>query len=656
MSIETTRIPLTDLYRLSLSLDGSLSPDGAQAMYELMYFTEESREKRSALWLAATDGSHSEALTDGASLDTTPRWSPDGTQIAFLRKVDDKAQMHLLDVATREIRQITSLPLGVGGAPAWSPDSTSLAFTANPTTSLPPTDQPYHLDRAIIRFDDVGYVHRSVQEVFVVDAAGGNLRQVTFDNALAANPQWSPAGDRLLYLSTLAPTSLRISPTLKVVTLDGEATTVIEAWGSVTTAVWMPDGRRVVYAGAPTGLPIGTQEQLWLVDAMPDAVERAEPTKVSVGFNFKVGGGLQADMQVRTTLRSPRLRVSEDGEWVYAQAQVGGTVQILRFALDGGGAREIVATGDRTCSLLDVRGDSVLSLASTLHDPVQVVVTSAGDRLAGERVLTALNREILAGWDRPEIEHMLYASVDGEQVEGWLMLPEEGQAPWPTVVYVHGGPHSAFGHIFSFDFRLLAAAGYAVLFVNQRASTGYGDHFATQIKGDWGNLDFQDIMYGVDEGIARGLIDGDRLGICGLSGGGNLTCWAIGHTDRFKAAVPENPVTNWFSFYGVSDIGPWFATEELGGHPWEIPEVYTRCSPITYAHLCRTPTMFVQGEADYRCPAEQSEQFYTILKVVGCPVEMVRIPNSPHGGAIAGNAAQSLAQNEALLGWMQKWV
>jgi dipeptidyl aminopeptidase/acylaminoacyl peptidase len=263
---------------------------------------------------------------------------------------------------------------------------------------------------------------------------------------------------------------------------------------------------------------------------------------------------------------------------------------------------------------------------------------------------------LLAEWDHPEVENMLYASVDGEQVEGWLMKPEIGEAPWPTVVYVHGGPHSAFGHIFSFDFRMLAAAGFAVLFVNQRASTGYGDHFATAIKGDWGNLDFQDIMYGVDEGIARGLIDGDRLGICGLSGGGNLTCWAIGNTDRFKAAVPENPVTNWNSFYGVSDIGPWFATEQLGGHPWEIPDVYTRCSPVTYAHKCKTPTMIIQGEADYRCPAEQAEQFYTILKVVGCPVEMVRIPNSPHGGAIAGGYAQTLAQNKALLGWMQKWV
>lgn len=650
-----SKIPLTELYKLELALDGVLSPDGTQALYEVMRYNE-ANEKRSALWLAGSNGEGAEQLTDGNSLDRGARYSPNGTRIAFLRDVESKPQIHILTIATGVVQAITSLPLGVGGGIAWSPDGSQIAFTANPLAELPAADKPYHITRAIIRFDEVGYVQKSLQEIFVIDATGGAARQITHDDALAGAPAWSPDGTRLLYLSTLNANSLRIAGVLRLVTLDGVTSTLIEKWGGVTTAAWLPNGTQAVFAGVPSGRNIGTQEQLWLVDASPEEEARADVMLVSAGFNYKVGGGLQADMAVRSTLRSPRLRVSGDGAWIYAQAQIGGTVQILRFALDGGGAREIVATGDRTCSLLDLHGEHVLFLASNLHDPVQVVVTNAGDRGASERVLTALNRDLLGTWDHPEVEHLLYPGIDGEQVEGWLLKPDVGSAPWPTVVYVHGGPHSAFGHIFSFDFRMLAAAGFAVLFVNQRASTGYGDHFATQIKGDWGNLDFQDIMSGVDEAIARGLVDGERMGICGLSGGGNLSCWAIGHTHRFKAAVPENPVTNWNSFYGVSDIGPWFSTEQLGGHPWEIPDVYARCSPITEAHTCRTPTLLIQGESDYRCPAEQSEQFYTVLKVVGCPVEMVRIPNSSHGGAITGGYAQTLAQNEALLGWMQKWV
>ena len=148
----------------------------------------------------------------------------------------------------------------------------------------------------------------------------------------------------------------------------------------------------------------------------------------------------------------------------------------------------------------------------------------------------------------------------------------------------------------------------------------------------------------------------ERLGVCGLSGGGNLSCWIVGQTDRFKAAVPENPVTNWVSFYGVSDIGPWFAVRELGGLPHEVPDVYRRCSPITYAHRCTTPTLLVQGEADYRCPAEQSEQFYAVLKASGCPVEMLRLPASSHGGSIRGKPALRRAQNTALLEWMKRYV
>jgi dipeptidyl aminopeptidase/acylaminoacyl peptidase len=210
--------------------------------------------------------------------------------------------------------------------------------------------------------------------------------------------------------------------------------------------------------------------------------------------------------------------------------------------------------------------------------------------------------------------------------------------------------------MFHFDTQMLCGAGYAVLLINHRASTGYGDAFSTAIKGDWGNLDYHDLMAGVDHVVARGLADPDRLGVCGLSGGGNLTCWIVGHTDRFKAAVPMNPVTNWISFYGVSDIGVWFAVEQMGGHPHEIPEVYVKCSPITYAHRCKTPTLMIQGEHDWRCPAEQSEQFYTVLKANGCPVEMLRFPKAAHAAALIGDPINRRVHNEALLDWMNRYV
>jgi dipeptidyl aminopeptidase/acylaminoacyl peptidase len=241
-------------------------------------------------------------------------------------------------------------------------------------------------------------------------------------------------------------------------------------------------------------------------------------------------------------------------------------------------------------------------------------------------------------------------------LEGWLIKPPQGKAPYPTVLYIHGGPHSGFGQAYSLDFQMLAGAGFAVLIVNQRGSTGYGNEFATKIIGDWGNLDYKDLMSGVDYAVEKGLADPDRLGVCGLSGGGNLSTWIVGQTDRFKAAVPENPVTNWISMYGVSDISALFAPWELGGKPHEMLDLYWRCSPIANAHKCKTPTLLIQGESDYRCPAEQSEQFYTVLKASGCVVEMLRLPNSPHDGSIMGSPVIRRAQNDALLDWMKRYV
>ena len=235
------------------------------------------------------------------------------------------------------------------------------------------------------------------------------------------------------------------------------------------------------------------------------------------------------------------------------------------------------------------------------------------------------------------------------------MIPK-GKPPYPTVLHIHGGPHAAYGHTFSFDFLTLAGAGYAVLFINHRGSTGYGNAFATATHADWGNLDYQDLMAGVDHAIELGITDPERLGCCGVSGGGNLSCWIVGQNHRFKAAVPENVVTNFTSLYGTSDVGPVFVMREMGGKPHEVPDVYARCSPITYAHNCVTPTLLIVAENDYRCPPEQAEQFYTVLKANDCVVEMVRFPDSSHGCSSAGSLPIRRMHNEVLLEWMNRYL
>ena len=656
---ELRTIDLDDLFRFKFLQGAQLSPDGRTIAYAISHVEkdkekankEEEEKEYVTVWLLSLETGDARQLTAGLASDSNPQWSPDGKRIAFLSTRRDKPQIYLIPVDGGEAEALTSMKQGIGGGPVWSPDGKYIAFTASPATDPPKPDNPYRVTRHVYRFDMMGYLDSVVQDVYVISAEGGEPKQLTDDDWQNSTPQWSPDGREILFSATMAPDShAAFFGRLRAVNLEGEVRDITRDWGKVLSAAWTPDGERIVFSGTPHGRPIGSKSDLWVIDR-----QGGEPECRTASLKFGVGGGLQPDMPaLLENLFVAKILVTEDGLRAYIRVQDGGTVPIYHVALAGPESWTPVVTGKRSSFAQDLDNKHLLFAVSTLDNPADLFIANVDG--SNERQLTHLNANLLAERDLPTIEHLLFPSTDGVQVEGWILKPRIGEAPSPTILYIHGGPHSGFGHIFSFDFQMLVGAGYAVLFVNQRGSTGYGDEFATQIIGDWGNLDYKDLMAGVDFAIEKGIADRERLGCCGLSAGGNLSCWIVGQTDRFKAVVPENPITNWTSFYGVSDIGSWYAVEELGGLPHEIPEVYQRCSPITYAHRCKTPMLLIQGEADYRCPAEQSEQFYTVLKANGCVVEMLRLPASAHIGSIMGEPIFRRVQNRALLNWMNKYV
>jgi dipeptidyl aminopeptidase/acylaminoacyl peptidase len=656
-------VELDDLFRLKFLQGAQLSPDGKTVVYAVSH-VEKDKEKAGkddqkedvedkeyvTLWLLSLETGESRQLTAGLARDSDPHWSPDGRQIAFLSTREGKPQIYIIPVDGGEAQALTYVKHGVGGGPVWSPDGTYIAFTAGPATGPPELDKPYRVSRHIYRFDMMGYLDNIVQDVYVVPAEGGEPKQLTDDAWQNSMPQWSPDGREILFSATMAPDShSAFLGRLRAVNREGEVREITGDWGGVLSATWSPDGERIVFSGTPHGRPIGSKSDLWVVGK-----QGGKPECRTAGLELEVGGGLQSDMSALPEKWGPRILITGDGRAAYIRVQDGGAVPIYRIALTGPESWAPLVMGERSCFPLDADEQYLLFAVSGLDNPADLFIADMDG--GNERQFTHLNAGLLMERDLPTVERLSFVGTDGVQVEGWILKPSVGEPLYPTILYIHGGPHSGFGHIFSFDFQMLAGAGYAVLFVNQRGSTGYGDEFATQVIGDWGNLDYKDLMTGVDFAIKRGIADPERLGCCGLSGGGYLSCWTVGQTDRFRAAVPENPVTNWTSFYGVSDIGPWFAVEELGGPPHKVPEVYRRCSPITYAHRCKTPTLLIQGEADYRCPAEQSEQFYTVLKANGCIVEMLRLPASAHGGSIVGEPILRCVQNRALLDWMNKYV
>ena len=639
-----------DLLQLRFLNGGKLSPDGSQAIICVSQIDAEVDKEYRALHLVDCATGDTRPMTGGSATDHFPRFSPDGKSIAFISDRAGKAQLFIMPVDGGEARKLTDLPNGVGaGSFDFSPDGGAIAFAAMPLGEQPDlSTEAFRVDRHVYRFDAVGYLDQNAQDIHLLDLATGETRQLTDDRCSNTNPRFSPDGKSLLIdTSARVDSSRSLYPDLRLLDLDGKAETLVEGWSSVAAANFTPDGDRVVFYGRPNdGKPIGSKSDLYVIDLATRDIS-CRSASLAVG----IGGYLILDMPI-VGLHDWNTMISADGQTALAEVQAGGSNHIYQFSLDGDEAFQPLTEGDSIVFPLDLVGQTLLYATTTLNQPPELCLLD-GD---GARQLTELNEAQLAGISLPQNERLLWQSVDGVEVEGWYMKPPAGEPPYPTILYIHGGPNAAYGYGFQFDFQMLTGAGYGLLFLNHRASTGYGDAFSTAIVGDWGNLDYQDLMTGVDHAIALGLADADRLGVCGLSGGGNLSCWIVGNTDRFKAAIPQNPVVDWRSFYGTSDIGVYFGVEQLGGHPHEIPHIYDKCSPITYAHNCKTPTLLVQCEHDWRCPAEQSEQFYTVLKANGCVVEMLRQPGGSHAASINGAVNLRRAHNDAMLDWFARYV
>ena len=656
MSIPTPHTStLTDLFNLQIIQSAEISPNGCFVAFVASNYDESEDKDYHHIWLYNRANDESRQITFGKHNHSSLAWSPDSGSLAFVSNRSGENQIYLLPMSGGEARPITDIEQGVTGSIFWSPDGTQIAFSAGLLPKdLPDLTEPYRVTRHVYRFDTLGYTDGAVQNIFTIDIATGAQKQWTAGQTRNQVSGWSPSGDQLLYFEFLQPDS-HYSDLKQFCVLDfptGKITHVMSNWGNIAGAAWHPDGEQIVFIGWPDGAMRGSKADLYVADL---AGERA-PENRTADLKCGVGGLLLDGMPSGLMIKSREIYVTKDGESAIAHVQIGGTIHLFKIALRGEISHQPIVIGDRTIYLmgLDQTDETLLFIAADLHQPYALFLANSDGR--SEKQITNLNEQFLTQTPQKRIKHLTFTGKHDVKVEGWLIMPPTGDGPFPTILEIHGGPHCGYGHTYHVIVEFLISAGFAVLMINHRGSTGYGDDFGTALYGDWGNLDYADLMAGLDCAIETGYVDGDKLGVCGISGGGYLSSWIIGQTGRFKAAAPENPVTNWHSFYGTSDIGVRFGLGQMGGHPHEIPETYARCSPINYAHQCTTPTLLIQGEADWRCPAEQSEQFYTVLKANGCRVEMLRLPAASHAGSVYGPPKIRRAKLEALLDWMNRYV
>jgi dipeptidyl aminopeptidase/acylaminoacyl peptidase len=662
-------LELKDYFRIESADSPAISPDGRWVAFTRSYIVEAENRRQSEIWLVPSDGSASPTrITSPAFSSSSPRWSPDGKLLSFVsrRKIPDGDESNpiwflRMDQPGGEAFQIR----GVTGAPIFSPDNQWIAFTKRtPPGTRAAKQYASDFERQInerfkgrivdwmnYRFDGRGYLPdprdpnaTPPEELYVVPRAGGAPKQITKLGVSVQSAVWSPDSKAFVIEANAHQRDeyQYERADLWIVTLDGAVKRLTDDGYNHGNPRWSPDGRSIVFTRAQSLSQVIAAKQ-----------NHGSPIDI---YRMPVDGGKMENLTADWDLLPGAPMFSADGRFVYFSGGIGGDSHLFRVPAVGGKVEQ-VTRGDRALSGFSFSAafDRIAFTAADVTNPSEIF--SARIDGANETKLSSLNDAFLKEVELRLAERFLYPSKDGTQIEGWLILPRGYNAAsgkYPLILNIHGGPHGAYTSGFSFQFQLLAANGYAALYTNPRGSTGYGEKFLWGTWGGWGNLDYEDVMAGVDHAMKRFAIDEKRLGVTGYSYGGFLTNWVITRTNRFAAAITGAGISNWISDYGTADI-PRTKESEFFGTPWEpkSAELLIKQSPIMRAANVTTPTLFVHGEADLRVPIEQAEQMYVALKKRRVPAKFIRYPDSYHGGWTPWNMVHRHYQE---LKWWEQYL
>ena len=619
-----------------------LSPDGRQVIYTRRWVDKLNDRWESSLWIMGSDGSRNRFLVNGAAA----AWSPDGQRIAYVARGEPgglQVFVRWMDAegAVTQVTRVTEAPAEL----EWSPDGRSIAFRMKVpyrdgwSVPIPPApkgakwvEAPRVVTKLDYRQDREGFTDDAYQHVFVVPADGGTPRQVTSGDWDHAAPRWMPDGKTIVFSANRVPEAehaWRQSDIYAVDVASGAIRALTTRSGPDGQPAPSPDGKLVAYTGYDHTDDTWRDQQLYVMNA----------------------DGTGARSLTASLDRSPSgLIWAPDASGVYFTAENEGA-RHLYFASLTGQVRQ-VTKGAMVLSVSDIsRTGLAIGTASTARAPTDVV---AFPLLAPEpRALTAVNEDVLAGVRLGETEEVWYRSADGLRIQGWIVKPPDFDPTkrYPLLLEIHGGPHSMYNVGFSFARQEHVAQGYVLLYTNPRGSTGYGSAFGNAIKNAYPGKDYDDLMAGVDTVLGRGYVDPKRLYVFGCSGGGVLTAWIVGHTNRFAGAASMCPVTNWMSFVGTTDSPGWYRNFERPF--WEDPAEYLRRSPIMYAGNVTTPTLLMTGVLDLRTPMPQTEEFYMALRYRKVPTAMVRFNNEWHG--TSSTPSNFLRTQAYLRDWFARW-
>ena len=624
----------------------NISPDGRHILFTRGWVDKMNDRSRSNLWIVDIEGKRVRELTHGNWRDFSPVWSPDGKKIAFLSDRDETTQIHVLWLDTREVAQLTHLERSPSNL-IWSPCGKMLAFTLNvpDTNPILPVKFPKKpqgakwakpaviIDRLSWRRDGRGFTPKGYNHILVIDAElGGTPRQLTSGDYSHSDPEWSADGKKIYFSAIRKPDVEYQRGDSEIYSVDLETLeikTLTDRKGPDRGARVSPDGKWIAYTGYDDKNYTSHLSSLYLMDINGE------------GKRLLAGNLPNSPSSITWALDSSGV--------YYLMAEKG--VCNVYFIARNGKIRKITEGVHYLSGLSIAKNGQVATTRSTFYNPGYLVTFNL-ENPASIQKLVDVNEDVLADVKLGEVEEMWFKSPDGLDLQGWLIKPAEiaPNKEYPLLLWIHGGPWAMYSVRFDWAWQNFAANGYAVLYMNPRGSTGYGQDFVNGIQFSYPGKDRDDLLAGVDATLAKGFIDEKNLFVCGGSGGGVLTAWLVGHTDRFRAAVSMRPVINWHSFVGTTDGHNWY--RQFKKYPWEDPEEYAVRSPLHYVKNVTTPTMVMTGEADLRTPISQSEEYYRALKMLKKETLLVRMPDEYHGWR---RPSHRMLQQLYLRAWFEKY-
>jgi len=676
-----------DIYKLISAGKPRVSPDGSAVVFVVGGVDAEKNDYRSRIWLTNTigdEGDKARPFTSGGWKETTPRWSPDGKQIAFVEHPSEKGCDLVVGQAPDGDRfVICSFPEEIEEL-NWLPDGSAIVFAARDQDEHAygpekPRDQPpKRLTRMVNRLDNVGWTIDRPRHLFRVDVqAGSEPVLLTEGEFQVGGFSISPDGTELVFASARHDTwDTDLATDLFVMgAKGGEPEQLTKTGSSYSSPSWGPHGSLIAYRWTPNPLDGPHHQRIGVIDR-------------SDGRGRLLTEGLDRNASAYPPPREP-LWIESD---IAFQVEDFGDLHLYRVAADAGSEPQLWL-GDKGMQVVefDHQGGTTawthsrptylprLSvLTEELHAKAMSLIKEsagpAGATLPSEMSLfRTAGAKSVAGWGEElfDVElstpiELRATSPDGGEVQGWVMRPTDLQIDqkYPAVLSIHGGPFTQYGNRFFDEFQVFAAAGYAVIYCNPRGSSGYSEAWGRAIRGPkmdppgtgWGSVDYEDVMSVVDAAIEHfPFIDADRLGVIGGSYGGYMTSWIVGHTNRFKSAISERAVNNMYTQAYTCDIASYFV-RELGPLYLDDPQEYLRISPITYVKNIETPVLILHSENDLRCPIEQAEQLFVALKVLGKQVEFVRFPGEGHELSRSGAPKHRVQRFEIVLEWFDRFL